>query len=121
LKGSVDDTSNYLQIVLEASADGYDVDVINSDLAYCRLIILVKASDYMLEVDGDGLFECIFFFSSRRRHTRFSRDWSSDVCSSDLTYRDIINKQLPNIVVNIGCYLPFKPVAYRDLCRDKDN
>src|SRR6266511_593801 len=24
-----------------------------------------------------------FFFSSRRRHTRFSRDWSSDVCSSD--------------------------------------
>src|SRR5690606_40634000 len=28
----------------------------------------------------------IFFFSSRRRHTRFSRDWSSDVCSSDLSY-----------------------------------
>src|SRR2546429_4428239 len=27
---------------------------------------------------------CIFFFSSRRRHTRCSRDWSSDVCSSDL-------------------------------------
>src|SRR5690606_17548617 len=28
-----------------------------------------------------------FFFSSRRRHTRFSRDWSSDVCSSDLEVR----------------------------------
>src|SRR5690606_39800054 len=27
---------------------------------------------------------CLLFFSSRRRHTRFSRDWSSDVCSSDL-------------------------------------
>src|SRR6266702_7121002 len=26
----------------------------------------------------------IFFFSSRRRHTRWPRDWSSDVCSSDL-------------------------------------
>src|SRR2546422_4266617 len=26
----------------------------------------------------------VFFFSSRRRHTRCSRDWSSDVCSSDL-------------------------------------
>src|SRR5690554_7853254 len=26
----------------------------------------------------------IFFFSSRRRHTRCGRDWSSDVCSSDL-------------------------------------
>src|SRR5690606_40754055 len=29
-------------------------------------------------------FFVFFFFSSRRRHTRFSRDWSSDVCSSDL-------------------------------------
>src|SRR2546422_507687 len=28
-----------------------------------------------------------FFFSSRRRHTRCSRDWSSDVCSSDLHLR----------------------------------
>src|SRR5699024_11354450 len=27
---------------------------------------------------------CWFFFSSRRRHTRSKRDWSSDVCSSDL-------------------------------------
>src|SRR5947209_17346567 len=27
---------------------------------------------------------CYFFFSSRRRHTRYWRDWSSDVCSSDL-------------------------------------
>src|SRR2546428_13299346 len=27
----------------------------------------------------------MFFFSSRRRHTRSDRDWSSDVCSSDLT------------------------------------
>src|SRR5436305_9608434 len=26
----------------------------------------------------------VFLFSSRRRHTRFGRDWSSDVCSSDL-------------------------------------
>src|SRR6266511_6309046 len=30
------------------------------------------------------MFCFFFFFSSRRRHTRFSRDWSSDVCSSDL-------------------------------------
>src|SRR6266436_6579036 len=28
-----------------------------------------------------------FFFSSRRRHTRCSRDWSSDVCSSDLLWK----------------------------------
>src|SRR5207249_8004954 len=29
-------------------------------------------------------FALVFFFSSRRRHTRSKRDWSSDVCSSDL-------------------------------------
>src|ERR1035437_3959032 len=31
-----------------------------------------------------GFCFCFFFFSSRRRHTRYWRDWSSDVCSSDL-------------------------------------
>src|SRR6266542_3857184 len=30
------------------------------------------------------LYDVVFFFSSRRRHTRCYRDWSSDVCSSDL-------------------------------------
>src|SRR5699024_11664738 len=33
----------------------------------------------------------LFFFSSRRRHTRSKRDWSSDVCSSDLTVRNVSN------------------------------
>src|SRR5437868_10782998 len=33
-------------------------------------------------------FFFFFFFSSRRRHTRSKRDWSSDVCSSDLVGRD---------------------------------
>src|SRR5439155_10975927 len=32
-----------------------------------------------------------FFFSSRRRHTRWPRDWSSDVCSSDLPSTDAKN------------------------------
>src|SRR5690554_7443367 len=32
-----------------------------------------------------------FFFSSRRRHTRCGRDWSSDVCSSDLDFTIIYN------------------------------
>src|SRR5690625_87729 len=32
------------------------------------------------------MLSCLFFFSSRRRHTRWPRDWSSDVCSSDLGY-----------------------------------
>src|SRR5690625_2079903 len=33
---------------------------------------------------SEGSLTCSFFFSSRRRHTRWPRDWSSDVCSSDL-------------------------------------
>src|SRR5207253_6989630 len=36
----------------------------------------------------------LFFFSSRRRHTRWPRDWSSDVCSSDL-----LNKALGQIMI----------------------
>src|SRR6476661_6623237 len=35
----------------------------------------------------------IFFFSSRRRHTRFKCDWSSDVCSSDLS-KGLLTQQL---------------------------
>src|SRR5256886_10200555 len=34
----------------------------------------------------------IFFFSSRRRHTRFDCDWSSDVCSSDLAINDTVSE-----------------------------
>src|SRR5690606_39394930 len=34
---------------------------------------------YLIRRDADGCSN-FFFFSSRRRHTRFSRDWSSDVC-----------------------------------------
>src|SRR5256885_9697758 len=35
--------------------------------------------------------EFLFFFSSRRRHTRLQGDWSSDVCSSDLWVRKQTN------------------------------
>src|SRR5260370_22555356 len=37
----------------------------------------------------------LFFFSSRRRHTRFKCDWSSDVCSSDLQQQAVIASDLP--------------------------
>src|SRR5699024_11484167 len=38
---------------------------------------------------GTSLY-ILFFFSSRRRHTRSKRDWSSDVCSSDLKTAPIL-------------------------------
>src|SRR2546429_7301023 len=40
-----------------------------------------------------------FFFSSRRRHTRCSRDWSSDVCSSDLPDIYVSNIRKPGYLV----------------------
>src|SRR5439155_18180821 len=39
----------------------------------------------LLQVSVDGAMVPLFFFSNRRRHTSWPRDWSSDVCSSDLT------------------------------------
>src|SRR2546430_15967218 len=45
-----------------------------------------------------------FFFSSRRRHTRFDCDWSSDVCSSDLIGVYLIMVNDPDILFNDGFY-----------------
>src|SRR5260370_4936167 len=39
-----------------------------------------------IQLGGCPVYLPFFFFSSRRRHTRFKCDWSSDVCSSDLDY-----------------------------------
>src|SRR2546429_8419640 len=53
-----------------------------------------------------------FFFSSRRRHTRCSRDWSSDVCSSDLNLSKVVLYQLsysrvpPQSNRPVGLFLP---------------
>src|SRR5204863_788149 len=47
---------------------------------------LLLLSSYFLFFFFFFLFFFFFFFSSRRRHTRSLRDWSSDVCSSDLTW-----------------------------------
>src|SRR5258707_15441106 len=43
-----------------------------------------------------------FFFSSRRRHTRYWRDWSSDVCSSDL--ETPLKGELPRVCANRLAY-----------------
>src|SRR5260370_29358445 len=48
----------------------------------------MKAEDGIRYSSGTGVQTCGFFFSSRRRHTRFKCDWSSDVCSSDLLIRE---------------------------------
>src|SRR5690606_3644363 len=53
-------------------------------------------------------FNLVFFFSSRRRHTRFSRDWSSDVCSSDLSYGgESVNNSIFGVNANYATEIPF--------------
>src|SRR2546429_3474569 len=49
---------------------------------YCDLIVI--SFTFINICVCQSLLVYFFFFSSRRRHTRCSRDWSSDVCSSDL-------------------------------------
>src|SRR5437762_5577347 len=63
-------------------------------------------------------FICVFyfFFSSRRRHTRYIGDWSSDVCSSDLTVcpTDItINDLLSGVTVGPGDNTTQKQNSYQ--------
>src|SRR5690606_40435267 len=48
-----------------------------------------------------------FFFSSRRRHTRFSRDWSSDVCSSDLNRARQGRKRIKPLCTRACLWRPF--------------
>src|SRR6266567_7724689 len=48
-----------------------------------------------------------FFFSSRRRHTRFDCDWSSDVCSSDLSaFLDGLGQAYAERGVRVVCARP---------------
>src|SRR2546430_4357247 len=72
-----------------------------------------------------------FFFSSRRRHTRFDCDWSSDVCSSDLKKRaeefikklvsKISKSQMDEFLQNIEMYFEgsslFMRISKEDLVR----
>src|SRR2546429_1289852 len=59
----------------------YSVSVLVALISYFIFLFLLFSSFFSIYVLFSFFF---FFFSSRRRHTRCSRDWSSDVCSSDL-------------------------------------
>src|SRR5699024_11983060 len=47
----------------------------------------------------------VFFLSSRRRHTRSKRDWSSDVCSSDLKDKHMDKKQHGCLVFVVALFI----------------
>src|SRR2546426_2476897 len=69
-------------------------------LCLCMIFFFFfQAEDGIRDYKVTGVQTCaLFFFSSRRRHTRLQGDWSSDVCSSDLR--------------NSMCSVPF--VAHQD-------
>src|SRR2546422_8193976 len=62
-------------------------------------------------IDFFGVLEGLvffFFFSSRRRHTRCSRDWSSDVCSSDrFEYLTALQRNAASVCERPGDWMPW--------------
>src|SRR5258707_11985261 len=57
-------------------------------VCYQRISLQYSPSGFLsvcFVLSATHFFYFFFFFSSRRRHTRYWRDWSSDVCSSDLS------------------------------------
>src|SRR2546430_3501020 len=76
---------------------------------YVRDLVLLGNEDCIMRIICRDCAD-VFFFSSRRRHTRFDCDWSSDVCSSDLAdprnhyasplYGDAYG--LPPILIHVG-------------------
>src|SRR5438067_8236083 len=64
-----------------------------------------------------------FFFSSRRRHTRSKRDWSSDVCSSDLDGVGILPHMAAGPFATTDAFPPVKPTIAEPVagrgCQDR--
>src|SRR6516165_12716994 len=60
----------------------------------------------------------LYFFSSRRRHTRFDCAWSSDVCSSDLVCR--ITCRLTHFIANAECGRLDREPAIRARARSEE-
>src|SRR2546430_1884525 len=75
--------------------DGVDIEMgncIGRKIGFTRQYVPLTANERMLRLTQPNEIKLVisnfsihdnFFFSSRRRHTRFDCDWSSDVCSSD--------------------------------------
>src|SRR5207302_8347664 len=74
------------------------------------------SSEYLVSWYGISCVIHFFFFSSRRRHTRFSRDWSSDVCSSDLLrseFEEAVRPAHPKLEIQRPAFIAYPKVARR--------
>src|SRR5687768_6980103 len=76
------------------------------------------------EREAQVLAALVFFFPSRRRHTRCSRDWSSDVCSSDLNddkpYDEFVREQLAGDVLGADVATGFLVGGSNDMVKSPD-
>src|SRR5258707_4006228 len=66
------------------SAEAYQIP---TRLEFSSSLFLFQAEDGIRDIGVTGVQTCALLISSRRRHTRYWRDWSSDVCSSDLCFK----------------------------------
>src|SRR5260370_3694526 len=69
---------------------GYEVDVC---MEFRLVFFFFQAEDGIRDSSVTGVQTCALPISSRRRHTRFKCDWSSDVCSSDLEHTSELQSQ----------------------------
>src|SRR2546430_4104051 len=79
------DNLRYIDWKVWARTDEYYVKQFEDDTNLrCQIFLDTSASMDFGAGDANKFnYGRVFFFSSRRRHTRFDCDWSSDVCSSD--------------------------------------
>src|SRR5256886_4266473 len=76
-----------VMLVLMRGSMSYMIDIERGFLINAQIFLRGGASRSICDAVTLMWFLFFFFFSSRRRHTRFDCDWSSDVCSSDLSRR----------------------------------
>src|SRR5206468_4893940 len=80
-KGEIQPQGSDLNVLTMPSPERHGRMLRHEEFDVCELSLV----GYLVARDQGCNYDAIpvFFFSSRRRHTRSDRDWSSDVCSSD--------------------------------------
>src|SRR5437763_15037784 len=73
----------------------------------------------LLRLERLQMFFLVFFFSSRRRHTRYIGDWSSDVCSSDLFLCERVLGHVRPDALRKGCGREIRKQPLPVLCENQ--
>src|SRR5260370_32088295 len=79
------------------------------------LLFFFQAEDGIRYSSVTGVQTCAFFFSSRRRHTRFKCDWNSDVCSSDLAVVDLRRSRNKTVSGQPGASAQHRPGELKNI------